>query len=270
MTTETIEKPSEAPALFKLALPRKAIKTGMPTDGLWVIAGLAKSGKTTLAASRKNAVIMEMERGGADRIDGWVQEIPDLQTFRMALMTALKDPSVEAIVIDTLDVLLDYIGDDVASEFGLENLNERKEGINGFAVSEELRKRVVGLINTLKKSNKLIIALAHFKDPRLDSDGKLVISQTINARGKLASYICGQADVIGHSYKKPAGTETQYWLSFQGGGMLGTFGGRVSELEGKTILLPRASQWSAIEAVFAPAQEPKTETTTKKKNGGSK
>jgi len=274
MTQEKQEAPPQTAPGFKLAPPRAAVKTGMPTDGFWLFAGLPKAGKTTLGASAPGAVLLEMERGGADRINGWVQEIPDLPTFRQALFVSMRDPSVKAIVIDTLDMLLDWIGDDVAEQFGLDNLNERKEGVNGFAVSEELRKRVNGLIGTFKGCGKLVLALAHLREPKLDNEGKLVISHNINARGKLAGYICGQADVIGNCFKRPVGQDTQYVVSFQGGGMLGTFGGRISELEGRTIILPKTDQWAAITGIFdakAPTAGPaKDEKTAAAKTKGGK
>ena len=265
METQTQEAPKAEvkEAEFVLSQPRDMVKKGMPTDGTWLFAGLPKSGKTTLLASAPGTIILELEKGGADRVAGWVQEIPDMPTFRKALLAALKEPKVKIIAVDTLDVLLDWIEEDVALKYGLETMSERKEGVNGFAVWEELGKRVRNLMATFKNCNKLVVLLAHFKEPKLDAEGKIVISHNINATGKLAGYICGQVDVIGNCFKRPLGQDTQYVLSFQGGGMLGTFGGRVSELESKTLILPKTNQWSAIEAVFNPEVK-KTEKGAKK------
>lgn len=265
--TQTEEAPPQDPpapaASYKLAPPRTAIKTGMPTDGMWLFAGLPKAGKTSLAASIPDAVLLELENHGADRVDGWVQEIPDLPTFRQAVMAAIKEPTVKVIVIDTLDVLIDWIEDDVAAQFGLENMNERKEGTNGFAVWGELRKRVNGLVGMFKGCGKLVVLLAHFKEPKLDNEGRLVVTQNINAPGKIGSYICAQADAIGNCFKTPLGQSTQYVASFQGGGVTGTFGSRIAELEDKRIVLPKGKQWEAIQAAFKPAQAPVAETPAK-------
>lgn len=237
---------------FKLAAPRKAVKTGMPTEGMWLLVGLPKAGKTTLAASIPGAVILELEKNGADRVSGWVQEVPDMVTFRAALKACLNDKSVKVVVIDTLDVLLDHIEDDVAAKHGLENMSERKEGVNGFAVWGELRQKVNNLVATLKGCGKLVVLLAHLKDPKTDSEGKVVMSNAINAPGKIGSYICSQADAIGNCFKRQSGSSTQYVLSFQGGsGVIGMFGSRLSELEDKTVILPKENQWAAVEALFA-------------------
>lgn len=259
MSADTQEAPATpattAPAVeFKLSPPRAAKKTGMPTDGLWLFAGLPKAGKTTLASTIPGGIILELERGGADRVSGWVQDVPNLPTFRKALVAAIKAPEVKVIVIDTLDVLLDWVEDDVAAQFGLENMSERKEGVNGFAVWGELRKRTNSMVEVLKTCGKLVILLAHYKDPKLDADGKVVISQAINAPGKTGSYICGQADAIGNCFKRPMGQATQYVVSFQGGHGLGTFGSRIAELEDRVIVLPKTNQWAAIEAAFKPAE----------------
>ena len=251
----TTQPQTEAMSDFKLAPPRTAVKKGMPSEGLWLFAGLPKSGKTTLASSIPNSVILELERGGADRVSGWVQEIPNLDTFRKALVASIKEPQVKTIVIDTLDVLMDWVEDDIAAKHGLATMSERKEGVNGFEVWGELRTRTTNLVAMLKGCGKLVILLAHYKDPKLDADGKVVITQAINAPGKIGSYICGQADAIGNCFKRPMGSSTQYVISFQGGHGLGTFGSRIQELEDKLIVLPKSNPWSAIEAVFTGAND---------------
>lgn len=262
MNTETPETSAQGkqapPPKFKLAPPRGKLKTGMPTDGLWILAGLPKAGKTSLSASIPHAVLLELERGGADRIDGWVQEIPDIDTFRQAVVAAVDDASAKAIVIDSLDVVSDWLEAEVAAQYDLESISERKEGVNGFAVWKELRGKFEKLIGYLKASGKLAVLVSHSKEPRIDSDGRVVVPAGIQVPGKLGGYIAAQADAIGHCYKKQVGNATQYFVSFQGG-PLGTWGSRIPELEDKTITLPRANQWAAIQAAAEakiPAAEP--------------
>jgi hypothetical protein len=259
MNTETAAQCNQAPPpKFKLAPPRGKLKTGMPTDGLWILAGLPKAGKTSLSASIPNAILLELERGGADRIDGWVQEIPDIATFRQAVVAAVEEPSIKALVIDSLDVVSDWLELEVAEKYELESISERKEGVNGFAVWKELRGKFEKLIGYLKTSGKLAVLVAHSKEPRIDADGKVVVPAGIQVPGKLGSYIAAEADAIGHCYKKQVGNTTQYFVSFQGG-PLGTYGSRIPELEDKTITLPKTNQWAAIQAAAeakAPTAEP--------------
>ena len=259
MTTETPAAPAQdAPPKFKFAPPRGKLKTGMPTDGLWILAGLPKAGKTTLSAGIPGGVLLELERGGADRVEGWIQEIPDLEVFRQAVMAAVEDANVKAIVIDSLDVVSDWLEVDVAEQFGLDSVSERKEGVNGFEVWKELRSRFEKLISLLKASGKLAVLVAHSREPKIDADGRVIVPAGISIPGKLCGYIAAEADAIGHCYKKQVGSVTQYFVSFQGG-PLGTWGSRIPELEDKTIMLPRAGQWAAVCAAAdakAPATEP--------------
>jgi len=274
MNTETAAQGNQAPPpKFKLAPPRGKLKTGMPTDGLWILAGLPKAGKTSLSASIPNSILLELERGGADRIDGWVQEIPDIATFRQAVVAAVEEPSIKALVIDSLDVISDWLEAEVAEKYELESISERKEGVNGFAVWKELRGKFEKLIGYLKTSGKLAVLVAHSKEPRIDADGKVVVPAGIQVPGKLGSYIAAEADAIGHCYKKQVGNATQYFVSFQGG-PLGTYGSRIPELEDKTIPLPKTNQWAAIQAaaeakppVAEPAKEPEKKPAAKTKGG---
>lgn len=249
MTTAAPEKEAAAePApAYKLAPPRGKLKTGIPTDGTLVFAGLPKGGKTSLACSVPGCVVLELERGGADRLDGWIQDVANLEQFRGAMKAAVDDANVKAIAIDSLDVLSDWLEVEVAGQYGLDSISERKEGVNGFEVWKELRARFEGLMGYLRDSGKLAILIAHSKEPKIDSDGKVVTPAGIAIPGKIGGYIAAQADAIGHCYKRQVGSTTQYFVSFQGG-PLGTWGSRIAELEDKTIALPRAGQWAALTA----------------------
>lgn len=274
MNAETATQGNQAPPTkFKLAPPRGKLKTGMPTDGLWILAGLPKAGKTSLSASIPNSILLELERGGADRIDGWVQEIPDIATFRQAVVAAVEEPGIKALVIDSLDVISDWLEAEVAEKYELESISERKEGVNGFAVWKELRGKFEKLIGYLKTSGKLAVLVAHSKEPRIDADGKVVVPAGIQVPGKLGSYIAAEADAIGHCYKKQVGNTTQYFVSFQGG-PLGTYGSRIPELEDKTITLPKTNQWAAIQTAAEakalpaePAKSPEKKPAAKTKGG---
>jgi len=225
----------------------------MPTEGFLLFAGLAKAGKTRLAASIPNATILELEIGGADRLGTEehkisVQEIGDLQTFKEAMAWAIKEPSIHKIVIDTSDALLQLIEEDILERHGLGSMMERREGVNTW---QEMTKIVNAMVKRFKTCGKLVIALSHFKASKLDSDGKLVVSSNIDAPGKIGPNLLAQADLIGNCSKSKVGNKTEYAVSFEGGGTLGTFGGRVDELEGKRVVIPKHGGWAAIEAACA-------------------
>lgn len=264
MTTAPPESPPAAApqtATFKPAPPRTAPKVGMPTDGFLVFAGLPKAGKTRLASSIAGGVIIELERGGADRIDGWVQDVHTLAAFREAMKWAIAEPKVRVIVIDTIDEVLELLEEGILEKYELGSMMDRREGVNTW---QELRKQVNAMVKRFKDCGKLVVGLAHYKEPKLDSDGRIVLTQNLNAPGKIGPYLCAQADLIGNCSKGKVGSKTQYTVTFQGGGSLGTFGSRIDELEGKTVVIPKRNGWAAIEAACkegaledAPAQEEK-------------
>lgn len=279
--TETAPPQSTPPtaAGFTPAAPRGILKTGFPIDGYWLFTGLAKAGKTKLISSIPGAYIIETEKGGADRVSGWIQDVANLAEFRQALGYAFTNPDVKIIVIDTLDVVLKYLGVESANKYGLESLSEKREGINTFAVWDDFFGKVDRMVDKFKHCNKLVILVAHFKEPKLDSEGKLVISQSIDAPSvKASSHICAHADVIAVVSKKRIGDKSQYSLRFHGDGIVGAYGSRVPELEDKTVVLPKDNQWAAIQAVFNEAVETKTvktettavKTETKPSTNGTK
>lgn len=269
MTTEAPTAPPPARPAFKLAPPRGSLKTGIPTDGMGILCGLPKGGKTTLAASIPGCVVLELERGGADRTTGWIQDIPSLEVLREALGVAAKDPAVKAIALDSIDIFNDWIEAEVTASFGLESISERKEGVNGFEVWKAMRAKYEGLVSFLKASGKLTILIAHSKEPKIDSDGKVLIPAGITIPGKLGGYLAAEADFIGNVFKKQVGSSTVHYLSFQGG-PLGTWGSRIPELEDKIIALPRTGQWGAVEAIFTKPTETKTDKPAAKTAGRSK
>lgn len=260
---------------MELIKPRPAIKKGLPKDGIFILVGLPKSGKTTLAASWPESYVLELEPGGGDRIDGRIHDIRNLQEFRDTLKLAIAEPSIKTIVIDSIDVLSDWIEDEVAHIAGLSSITERKAGVDGWGLWSDLRKRMEALVSYLKSSRKFIILIAHTKDPKLDANGSIIIPAGINVSGKGASVIAANADAIGNCFKRQIGSTTKYFLSFQGGS-LGIWGSRIPELEDKTIELPRKNQYLAFAALFensmtqAEASQQGETKSTAKATGGKK
>ncbi|MBI4676118.1 MAG: AAA family ATPase [Elusimicrobia bacterium] len=260
---------SQQPAGVQLVAPRPRRKTGLPTEGLAILVGQPKSGKTTFGASFEGAYVLECELGGGDRVAGRIHDIANVAEFRETLKAVMREPAIKTVVIDSLDVLSDWLEDEIARARGLDSITERKQGVDGFELWGEYRKRIEALVAYLKASRKLVILIAHCKEPKLDSGGNLVSPAGINMPGKAGAFIAAQADMIGYCFKKPLGSGTAYFVTFQGG-PLGTWGSRVDELNDKTLQLPRENPYSAFEAVFkaeAPAKPASQETKPAKAGG---
>lgn len=248
-----------APAEYTLPEPRRAPRKGMPKAGMIIFTGLPKSGKNSLALSRPGLLLIETEKLGSEHLDGWVDEVADLQQFRRSFGAALKNPKCTAIGVSTFDKLLTWWQDELCAKWKVTSMSANIEGVNLWS---ELRKKVETFVETTKTCGKLIVVLGHYKEPKLDKEGRVVIAHNIEAPGKLGGYICGEAELIGALSKEKVGEAMQFKVSFEGGGQVGAYGGRVKELEGKTIVLPEGEGWTAIEA------EANKSTTTANTNGG--
>jgi hypothetical protein len=252
--------PGSAMPNTALVPARPKLKTGMPTEALMIAVGQPKSGKTSTAADFPSPYVLELEVGGGDRIAGRIHDIKNLNEFRDVLKAAITEPSIKTIVIDSIDVLSDWMETEIATSRGLETITERKQGVDGFELWGEYRRRIEALVAYLKASKKFVILIAHCKEPKLDAGGNLVSPAGINLPGKAGSFLAAQADLIGYFYKKPLGSGTAHYITFAGG-PLGTWGSRVDELNDKTLQLPREHPYSAFEAVF--------QNETKKSGGKS-
>ena len=225
-------------------------------DDLFILVGNPKTGKTTLAASFPDSYVLELEPKGGDRVAGRIHEIPDLETFRDVLEVVFETPEIKTVVIDTIDVLSDWIEDEVAGQFGLKQISERKKEVSGFEVWGEFKKRMEGLVGYFKDSGKLVIVLAHTKEPKVVDD-QVITPAGINIPGKGGSYLAAQADLIGFTYRQAISTGTQYFVTFKGG-PLGTWGSRIAELNDKTLKLDQINPYRAFQDIFSETSKPAT------------
>jgi len=252
-----------------LVPPRPKVKTGQPTEGLMVLVGQPKSGKTSLAASFPDSYVLELEPGGGDRVAGRIHDIDNIHKFREVLKAAAAEPAVKTIVVDSVDVLSDWLEDEIAKSRGLDTMSQRKQGVDGFEMWGEYRQKIEGLVGYLKASKKLIILIAHCKEPKLDSGGNLVSPAGINMPGKAGAFLAAQADMIGFTFKKPLGSGTAYFVTFAGG-PLGMWGSRVDELNDKVLQLPHENPYSAFAAVFSSGKKAQEQKKPGKEPAGGR
>lgn len=251
MTTETQEAPkTEKKQAVKLVSFRAKMEGGLPKTGFGILAGHYKSGKSTLAADWPGAYIIETEKDGAEHIDGRVDECLSLDRFRGVLPIIAKDSTVQTIVIDTIDEVSDWFGQEIAMARGLSSMSEKKSGVNGFELWDEHFARIKALVKFIEDCGKFAIICAHCRKPEKNDDGAIITPAGINVPGKGGAYLPAKAKFIGYCLKKPLGTGVGYYVTFQGGPALGLWGSRIRELNDKTIQLPEANPFSAIKACF--------------------
>lgn len=234
---------------MQLVKERPPKKTGIPDEGLFLLVGYTKTGKTRFAASFPDSYVLELEKGRADRLPGRIHEINTLTDFREAIKAVLAEPSIKTVIIDSIDILSDWIELEVAKSFGLDNISQQKKNVSGFDVWAAYRQKMDQLVAYLKASGKFIIIIAHCKEPKTDEAGSIISPAGINVPGKSGPFLAAQSEMIGYTYKKVVGSKTEYSLTFQGGPG-GSWGSAVDELNDQTIKLPKENGFSAYAAMF--------------------
>lgn len=265
MTTNTQEKPGAS----ILVQPRgKLNKDGMITAGIVVIVGLEKSGKSSLLAS-SGAYVINLDAGDSDHIDGRIHDIvavteevdgevkivkSRLALFREVVTAVMADESIRIVGLDTFGTFVKLQAQEIAEAAGLKSITDRKEGVNGYALWDELSARTERFINMMRSSGKLFIITAHCKAPELNDEKQVVIPSGIDTYNKPGTMLARRADLIGYAYKKEVAGKNEYRLSFQGG-PLGAWGSRVDALNDKTVKLDKKNPWASLLAAAEGSQE---------------
>lgn len=261
--------------MVELAKARTEAKvTGMPTQGLMLVVGHPKSGKTWFASSAPDSIVIELEENGADRVAwGRIQEIhttdPDaLDQLDQVMNLVMADDTIKTVVIDSVDQWAKMMQDDIAEKAGVEFLGKVKAGVNGRALWGEFAQRVHTITDALKASGKLVILIAHCKPPEKDNDGRVTTPAGINVSGKGGSYIAAQAEMIGFVGVRVLAGKAQHYITFKSASDLAIWRSRVDELHEKEIVLDKTNPWKSFANAFVPvkaAETKKTELTKEKK-----
>ena len=211
---------------------RKKVAHGIPTTGIFLIAGAVKTGKSSLLAEFPNSYCISAEKEGMDYLEGRIHDVSNLNEFREVLVAVKEDKSIKTLCVDTIDAIADWIAADVAKEFGLTHINETKSGVSGYAVSGEFHKRMVSMVDWFLNCGKLVVLSAHYVEAKNDNGVKTPAK--IAVRGKAAEYITYHSKIIGCTTKEFDGEKTNYLLSFQGD-ELRNWGSRIPEVQDKVI-----------------------------------
>jgi hypothetical protein len=236
--------PANNGGAMELVIPRtKPKESGLPTSGLLLVVGHPKSGKTWFASSFPDSYILELERGGADRVPGGrIHDIENLEAFGQVLELVVADEGIKTITIDSVDELATWIEKDVEKE--------KPRDKDGWAFWGEFRERIEGLVDFLKDSGKLVILIAHCKPPEKTNEGRVITPAGINVSGKGGAYIAAQAEMIGYISKKNLGGKGVHFLSFRSESDLAIWGSRVEELADKEIQLSKNDPYGSFASIF--------------------
>lgn len=230
-----------------------------PKGKTWLFFGPPKIGKTNLASQFPKPYAVDLEDGWSD-IGGMVAKPTSLDEMS-ELMTALEGPygkPYESVIIDTLDVVHDWIEEETVSglskklKMELNGMGEAPQGLD-WAVS---RKSMMGFIEAWRyfalNTGKNVVFTAHATAVMEEKGTVTQKAMTIDFPGKLGRRIPSKVDAVGYCYGLK-GTDPDSkkqvinrMLSFQPYSDLAA-GCRFKELSGKVIPM----SFKAIAGCFA-------------------
>lgn len=201
--------------------PRKAISTN---PHVLLLYSSPKAGKTTICAQLPNSLLVELEPGGANYVDGTIIDIDKAKEFNELLDTLIANGKpYKYLIIDTVTRLdewseivgtYNYMGKPQGKKFNRDDkgvtiyhtntqfstVHELPNGA-GYQHSREVMTR---WYDKLSQAADHIILLAHIKDKYIESKqaGDTVEATDINLTGKVKSIFTSKCDAIGHLYRR--------------------------------------------------------------------
>lgn len=188
--------------------PQAARKPGtFPRGKTWLFFGPPKIGKTPLASQWPKPFVLDMEDGW-DEFGGMIAHPQNLDDVAQA-MEALEGSygnAYETLVIDTLDVVHDWLEQETLEEVGrkikrdLDAMGEAPEGLD-WAIS---RKKTMGFLEACRvfarTTGKNVVLIAHSTAVMAEKGTTTQKAMTIDFPGKLARRIPAKVDAVGYCF----------------------------------------------------------------------
>ena len=184
-----------------MELPTQVIKSNTVNPSLLTIFGQSKAGKTTMLSKLEGCLIIDTERG-SKYIDALKVEVSTTNELKQ-LVNALKAESnkYKYIALDTIDNVVSWIERDIARENNLDSFAKLPFG-DGY---NQVRTRVMGLIDALLTCSEHIILVGHRKKTIIGTDSVEVNVSSLDLSGKLKNYIMAKSDAIGFVFRDDEG-----------------------------------------------------------------
>jgi len=169
------------------------IKTDNLKPGM-IISGQPGVGKSTLALSMPNPVMIDADNG-VHRVDQR-HRVPTLQVTSyqevLDLIASDEIKPFETIVVDTVGRLLDFINVHIVKENPKLGQSDGQLAIKGWGVRAQVFR---ALLNTVKTMGKYLVFVAHITE---DKDGDSKIIRPDFGGGKAGYDLIKDVDVVGY------------------------------------------------------------------------
>lgn len=231
-----------------------------------IIYSIPKAGKTNIVSQLKNHLILELEPGGADYINGRIQDINKPSEFN-EILKEIKESETKVcdyLVIDTitrLDEWSEIVGTynymskpqgkkfnrigEVENGVKIPHTDSRFETVHqlgqgfGYQHSRQVMTDWYNEFLDLIALGKVeyIILLAHVKDKLIElRNGDSVESIDINLTGKVKSIYSSRVDAVGHFYRE----KEKGFISYNNEYKI-VCGGRCPHLDGSILVSEKQS-----------------------------
>ena len=234
-----------------IVLPKEKVKAKVENPRFLIIFGKPKAGKTTLASTLDNNLIVDLE-GGSEFLEALAvqaRSVKDLGDIANAIREEIKSTGKKPYKYITLDnasrleeICLSYAATlyrqtPMGKNYSGNDVRTLPNG-SGYMYLQQAVRKVIDMFRDLCDN---FILIGHLKDKMINKEGEELSEMSLDLVGKLANIICGEADAVGYVYRKKNETH----ISFEGGDN-SVREARAPHLRGKNIVVAESDADNVI------------------------
>ncbi len=176
-----------------LSLPTEKTepKVGL-SDFRWMFHGHPKTGKTSTCAQFPNSIFLACEEG-LNALEYYGESINNWQEFgQMVGLLVEEDHEFDTVIIDTMDLLYEYLKDRVAEENGVGHINEL-----GFGAGyDEANRRLHKALEDLYHAGLGVVTICHSRYEELSHGRRKVTKAVPDLSNSPRQVLTGWVDII--------------------------------------------------------------------------
>ena len=206
-----------------IVLPKEKQKPKVNNPKLLILFGRPKAGKSTLAASLDNNLIIDLENGyqALEALVVQARSVKDFGDIATAIREEIKNTGNKPYKYITIDNATRL--EEMCLSYATQLYKASPQGKNyqgndvrtlpngsGYMWIRMAVKKVIDLFRDLSDT---LILIAHVKERQINIEGQEMSEMALDLTGKLGDILCGEADAIGYVYRK----KNETIVSFEGG-----------------------------------------------------
>ena len=168
--------------------------------------GKTKVGKSEAVSQLENSLIIDTERG-TSYVEALSVQATGLRTLREILDLLKEKNSYDAIVIDTIDNVVEWTEKAICELHDVETIGDLEYG-KGYAL---VREKILNVINEFAAVTDKLIIIGHLKKTIIGNESVEVNTSSLDLTGKLKNMIFADMDAIGLMYR----SEDELKVSFK-------------------------------------------------------